>query len=134
MMFFTVFRRLWQAIRKGWADPVFRSLLVMTLTLLLGGAFLFHRVEGWTYFQSLYFSVITLTTVGYGDFSPETFVGRLFTIFYVLIGVGIIVALISRIASHAAEARVERLERKAERRQESQKSAAEPRDGSSGVS
>ncbi len=115
-MFLAVLRRLWQAIRRGWSDPVFRSLLVMTVTLLLGGAWLFHRVEGWTYFQSLYFSVITLTTVGYGDFSPATFVGRLFTMFYVLIGVGIIVALISRIAANAAEARVERSERRRQRR------------------
>jgi len=119
MMFFAVFRRLWVSIKHGWSDPVFRSLFVMTITLLLGGAVLFHRVEGWTYFQSLYFSVITLTTVGYGDFSPETFRGRLFTIFYVLIGVGIIVALISRIASNAAEARIARLEKKAENRRES---------------
>ena len=116
MVFLAVFRRLWQAVRRGGSDPVFRSLLVMTITLLLGGAWLFHRVEGWTYFQSLYFSVITLTTVGYGDFSPATFVGRLFTMFYVMIGVGIIVALISRIASNAAEARVERRERRRQRR------------------
>jgi voltage-gated potassium channel Kch len=116
MMFLAVFRRLWQAMRRGWADPVFRSLLIMTVTLLFGGALLFHRVEGWTYFQSLYFSVITLTTVGYGDFSPVTFVGRLFTIFYVLVGVGIIVALVGRIATNAAEARVERLERRRDRR------------------
>ena len=53
MMFIAVFRRLWQAVKRGWADPVFRSLLLMTVTLLLGGAWLFHRVEGWTYFQSL---------------------------------------------------------------------------------
>ena len=118
MMFIAVFRRLWQAVKRGWADPVFRSLLLMTVTLLLGGAWLFHRVEGWTYFQSLYFSVITLTTVGYGDFSPATFVGRLFTMFYVMVGVGIIVALISRIATNAAEARVERKEQRRRRRTE----------------
>ena len=88
-----------------------------TITLLLIGASAFHRLEGWTFFQSLYFSVITLTTVGYGDFSPGTFAGRLFTIFYVLVGVGIIVALISRIAANAAEARVERVEERRRRRE-----------------
>ena len=121
MSFLVVFRRLGRAIRRGWSDPVFRSLMALAAILLVAGTFLYHRVEGWTLFQSLYFSVITLTTVGYGDFSPATFAGRLFTIFYVIFGVGIIVALITRIASNAAEGRAERAEEKRARRQERRK-------------
>jgi len=100
--FVVVFRRLYRAVRRGLREPAFRGLLTLALVLLAVGMLFYHRAEGWTLFQSLYFSVITLTTVGYGDFSPATFAGRLFTIFYVLAGVGIIVALVAEIASHAS--------------------------------
>ena len=43
-------------------DPGFRALLTLTLVLLLVGMFFYRQAEGWTLFQSLYFSVITLTT------------------------------------------------------------------------
>jgi hypothetical protein len=36
--------------------------------------------------DSLYFSVITLATVAYGDFSPYTMAGKIFTVFYIFIG------------------------------------------------
>mmetsp|Transcript_48975 Transcript_48975/g.77377 ORF Transcript_48975/g.77377 Transcript_48975/m.77377 type:complete len:487 (-) Transcript_48975:81-1541(-) len=42
-----------------------------------------HLIKGF------YFSVITLTTVGFGDFVPRTVGGKLFTIFYILVGVPI---------------------------------------------
>ena len=100
--FLIVFRRLFRAVRRGLGEPGFRGILGLALLLLLAGTIFYAHAEGWTLFQSLYFSVITLTTVGYGDFSPASFAGRLFTIFYVLAGVGIIVAFVSEIASHAA--------------------------------
>lgn len=40
--------------------------------------------------NSLYFSVITLTTIGYGDFSPQTDLGKMFTLVYIVIGVALI--------------------------------------------
>ena len=37
----------------------------------------------------VYFCVVTMSTVGYGDFSPETALGKVYTIFYLFIGIGI---------------------------------------------
>ncbi|MDT2754620.1 potassium channel family protein [Enterococcus pseudoavium] len=69
--------------------------MLAVLFILLIGTFFYHNVEGMTYLDALYFSVITLATVGFGDLSPQTAVGKIFTIGYVLIGVGILTALIA---------------------------------------
>lgn len=112
LAFLVVFRRFWLALRRSWAEPQFRGLLYLTILLLVAGMFFYHRVEGWTLLNALYFSVLTLTTVGYGDFSPHTNVGRIFTIFYVLVGLGIVLALLSQIASGAMADRADRLRRR----------------------
>jgi voltage-gated potassium channel len=36
--------------------------------------------EGWSYFKSLYFMLVTSTTVGYGDITPETIIGKIIAI------------------------------------------------------
>lgn len=67
--------------------------------------FIYHFLEGWSYVDSLYFSVITLTTIGYGDFSPQTDAGKLFTIFYIIIGLGMILSFINTVYEHYANAK-----------------------------
>lgn len=64
--------RFWLAIRNAWRDPAFRLLATLTASLLLVGTWVFHQVEGWSYLDSFYFSAISLSTVGYGDFSPAS--------------------------------------------------------------
>ncbi|MFV0301364.1 MAG: potassium channel family protein, partial [Paracoccus sp. (in: a-proteobacteria)] len=58
----------------------------------------FRWAEGWSWLDSIYFSVITISTIGYGDITPKTDAGKVITIFYVLCGLGLFVATASAIA------------------------------------
>ena len=76
-------------------DPHLRRLLFLVIVLLAAGTIAMYTIEGWGVVDSFYFSVITLTTVGFGDLTPATTLGKLFTVFYVLSGIGIIVAFVN---------------------------------------
>jgi voltage-gated potassium channel len=90
-------RGVWDII----TDPDFLEILVFVIGILVTGTLFYHFVEGWRFLDSLYFSVTTLSTVGYGDLSPETDAGKLFTIFYIFIGVGTLLGFFKVIADHA---------------------------------
>jgi voltage-gated potassium channel len=81
-------------------DEQYRSLFGASLVILFGGALFYSYVEGWRYLDALYFSAITLTTIGYGDFSPQTDLGKIFTILYIGIGVGLILTFVNSVFSH----------------------------------
>ena len=40
----------------------------LAILIITGGAALFTKYEGWSYFDSIYYCVITLTTIGFGDY------------------------------------------------------------------
>lgn len=48
--------------------------------------------EDWSWFDSLYFSVITLSTINTGDFSPKTNFKMIFTIDYIIVGTSLILS------------------------------------------
>lgn len=54
-------------------------LLLVALSWLVGGI-LFAALEGTNFLDSLYWSMTTMSTVGYGDLSPATAAGKMFTI------------------------------------------------------
>ena len=59
--------------------------------------------------------MVTLTTVGLGDFAPQTDLGKVFTIFYVLAGISVILAFANAVLQGAAARERERLARRASR-------------------
>lgn len=91
----------------------FDILLILVLLTLGAGTIFYVKIEGWSILDSLYFSVITLTTVGYGDISPATSSGKLFTIFYIIAGVGILLGFINFITDQALKYKIrEKTEKK----------------------
>ena len=86
-------------------DPDGRETLAIASVVIAAGTVFYRFVEDLLWIDSLYFSVITLTTVGYGDISPTTTPGKVFTMFYVIAGIGIFVALVSQVGAHLMEAR-----------------------------
>lgn len=81
-------------------DDEYRDLLITTFMILLMGTLTYHYLEGWGIIDSLYFSVVTLTTIGYGDFTPKTDAGKLFTVLYIIVGIGMILSFINTIQHH----------------------------------
>ena len=82
-------------------------IIIIILLFLFGGATFYYYIEKWRYLDALYFSAYTMTTVGYGDITPKTDIGKIFTIFYVFAGVAIALYGLSVIASHFVEVREE---------------------------
>jgi voltage-gated potassium channel len=92
-------RAIW-ALRR---DPQFVSLGLLTGIAIASGTGFYTLVEGLRVVDALYFSVVTLTTVGYGDFAPETDAGKLFTAVYVLVGIGILLTFVTTIAGKMSQ-------------------------------
>lgn len=58
-------------------------------SLLVIGTVSYHYLEDWSWTQSFYFTVCTLTTVGYGDLYPTSDMSRIFTAIFALAGVAV---------------------------------------------
>lgn len=70
---------------------------------LAAGTFGYHLIEGWGLFDSLYMTVITLGTVGYGETHPLSQSGRIFTIFLILFGISSLTYALSTLTAFIVE-------------------------------
>jgi len=63
--------------------------VIIFFTVLFTGALVFGHIEGWEFAESVYFCFVTLTTIGYGDYTPQTTAGRCVVIPFAFMGLGI---------------------------------------------
>ena len=94
-----------KGLSSFFADPTGQAIMAIASVVIGIGTVFYRYVEDLAWIDSLYFSVITLTTVGYGDFTPTTTAGKVFTMGYVLVGIGVLVALVTEIGGQLVDAR-----------------------------
>jgi potassium channel subfamily K len=64
------------------------------MAYLLIGAVIFSKVEGWSYLDGVFWADVTILTVGFGDFKPETHLGRCLLFPYAIFGIFILFLVI----------------------------------------
>ena len=77
------------------------------------GTVFFHYVEGWSWIDAYFFTVVTLSTVGYGSLVPATPLGKIAATVLIFAGLGIFAAAIQHFSNMTLTNRLRR--RRAER-------------------
>ena len=109
----------WNVFWKNTITPLMKKLnrsglglSILPIVILIGiGTIAYAYFEGWSLPDSLYATIITITTVGYGDLSPQTVGGRLFAIFFTLSAIGLASYAISTLAAVVIRWEQERVQR-----------------------
>jgi len=95
-----------QGKSKVEANPIASALVVISIVVTLG-AVVMGQLEGISFLDGCYWSIVTSTTVGYGDVTPKSDDGRIFASFYAFITVGVMGWAVGQIASSAISTSVE---------------------------
>lgn len=87
------------------ATMIYRYLAVSAVALVALGTVVYRLVEDWSWVDSLYFSVVAVTTVGFGDVTPSTDTSKLFTVFYIIAGISLITSYLNARTKRRAKGR-----------------------------
>src|SRR5262245_26978323 len=103
---------MFRPFRAMLRDPETHWLALTAVGTIAFGTIAYMFLEHWTPVQALYFSVVTLATVGFGDLHPTTEVSQLFTVGYILAGFGILAAFLTQLTRYRGASHRRRRERR----------------------
>ena len=114
-----------------WESTSFKGIALVATYLSLGVCGYSYVFEHWSIKDSIYFSVVTFTTVGYGDLKPQTDGGKLFCCVFALSGIGIIGIALGYIGQNLVQAQVMALEKTQKRLSSKEKDVPEDKEDNS---
>jgi len=91
-------KTIYGGLRDVWLDTRVRGILIFAFSMIAVATLTFWLLEGWSLLDAAFFSVVTISTVGYGELVPQTVLGKLFAMFYILVGLGVFVAAATAVA------------------------------------
>lgn len=74
------------------------TVIISLVGILAFGTVFFRLVEGWSWLDSYFFTVVTISTVGYGSLVPATALGKIGTTAFIFVGLGIFAVAIHQFA------------------------------------
>ncbi len=102
--------KLWRVLRVSeflifsrfflWIASQIRGVLLALLIMIIVGGWLLAKIEGMGFLDGQYLAFVTALTIGYGDVTPKTGLGKICSILLGVVGM-IYIGLIVGVASHA---------------------------------
>jgi len=96
-------------MKKTTADLLLAMSILVLLIVL--GAWYFYNHEGWSKVDSFYFTVMTITTVGYGDLVPTHEASKIVTSIYSLISIPLVIFILGGVVKAYFEERISKIEK-----------------------
>lgn len=87
---------------------LFKPIVIAFIIVTTASTIFFHFVENWRWLDSFYFTIVTMATVGYGNFVPATDLGKIGNIVVIVVGIGIFTLFATQLIKRQGLRRLEK--------------------------